>query len=270
MAKKICCRCKQEKVLDDFYPLKTHKDGHRSECKQCNKDAVMLYEKSERGIKKRKERRSTEKGKFLLRNANQRYYKTEKGRKKRLEYGREYEKTSQCIAYRKSQGYQDILTEWKETHVEYKKIKDKEYRDKKREENAEEVRYYFRTYHRERNKNDIEFKILCVLRSRTRGAILMGGGERCYKTKELLGCTPMEARIHLESQFTQGMSWNNYGYGKDKWNIDHIIPCRYFNLLDPEEQKKCFHYTNLQPLWQPENFTKGSKHNGVIYRNKPK
>jgi hypothetical protein len=62
---------------------------------------------------------------------------------------------------------------------------------------------------------------------------------------------------HLESKFTEGMSWSNYGY--KGWHVDHIKPCASFDLSDPEEQKKCFHYTNLQPLWWYDNFKKGAK-----------
>ena len=52
------------------------------------------------------------------------------------------------------------------------------------------------------------------------------------------------------------MSWGNYG----KWHVDHIRPCASFNLVNEEEQKKCFHYTNLQPLWAKDNLSKGSKY----------
>jgi hypothetical protein len=48
------------------------------------------------------------------------------------------------------------------------------------------------------------------------------------------------------------MTWNNHG----KWHIDHIIPCCAFDLADPEQRKRCFHYTNLQPLWAQQNFRK--------------
>ena len=62
---------------------------------------------------------------------------------------------------------------------------------------------------------------------------------------------------HLESQFKDGMSWNNHGV--KGWHIDHIKPCASFDLTDPEEQKKCFHFSNLQPLWWIDNLKKKDK-----------
>ena len=44
----------------------------------------------------------------------------------------------------------------------------------------------------------------------------------------------------------------------DDFHVDHIKPCSSFNLEDPEEQKKCFHYKNLQPLWAKDNLAKGA------------
>lgn len=80
-------------------------------------------------------------------------------------------------------------------------------------------------------------------------------GKTCY----LLGCTPDQLRAHLESLWQPGMSWSNYGgtgYGEGFWQIDHIRPCASFDLTDPEQQKQCFHYTNLQPLWALDNHAK--------------
>jgi hypothetical protein len=51
------------------------------------------------------------------------------------------------------------------------------------------------------------------------------------------------------------MNWENQG----EWHIDHILPCASFDLTKEEEQRKCFHYTNLQPLWAKDNMIKGSK-----------
>lgn len=55
------------------------------------------------------------------------------------------------------------------------------------------------------------------------------------------------------------MSWENYGKGKDCWSIDHIIPCALFDLMKPEHQKRCFHYSNTKPMWHFENCSKGKK-----------
>jgi hypothetical protein len=73
---------------------------------------------------------------------------------------------------------------------------------------------------------------------------------------ELLGCSINEFKKHLESKFSNGMSWDNYGSGG--WHIDHVLPCAVYDLKDPDEQKKCFHYSNLQPMWAIENFDKNA------------
>jgi hypothetical protein len=80
------------------------------------------------------------------------------------------------------------------------------------------------------------------------------------KIDNLIGCSIEFFFEYMATKFTQGMSWDNYGAGKDKWNIDHIIPCIAFDLDNPTEQKKCFHYTNLQPLWHIENSRKGCRY----------
>jgi len=55
--------------------------------------------------------------------------------------------------------------------------------------------------------------------------------------------------------FTENMSWDNYG----KWHIDHVKPCNSFNLAEESEQKICFNWKNLQPLWAKDNLEKGGK-----------
>ena len=74
-------------------------------------------------------------------------------------------------------------------------------------------------------------------------------------TLDLLGCTRQEYRDHLESKFTDGMSWDNYG----EWHVDHILPVSSFDQSDPEQQKICWHFSNTQPLWAEDNMAKGSK-----------
>lgn len=79
------------------------------------------------------------------------------------------------------------------------------------------------------------------------------------KTEKILGCSILEFIIYLESQFKPGMSWSNYGNGKGKWNIDHIIPVSRFNLKNKEELLKAFNYKNCRPMWASDNFKKGNK-----------
>jgi hypothetical protein len=74
------------------------------------------------------------------------------------------------------------------------------------------------------------------------------------KTYDLLGCSKEDFIKYFESKFTEGMSWDKVG----KFiHVDHIKPCCSFDLTQEEEQQKCFHYTNLQPLWAKDNLSKG-------------
>lgn len=68
-----------------------------------------------------------------------------------------------------------------------------------------------------------------------------------------LGISPLEIRSYIESLWLPSMSWDNYGRGSGRWNIDHIIPCNQFDLSKEENRKICFNYKNLQPLWSIDN-----------------
>ena len=92
-----------------------------------------------------------------------------------------------------------------------------------------------------------EAKLIKNLRNRTNIFIKKAGAQKVSNSSKLLGCTGKEARQYIESQFTKGMTWGNYGL--DGWSIDHIRPCSSFNIFDPAQQEACFHYTNLRPLW---------------------
>lgn len=105
------------------------------------------------------------------------------------------------------------------------------------------------------NKENNNYHIAHSLRNRIRLAIRNNGTTKSKKSLKLLGADIDTVRAHLESQFKSGMSWGNRG----EWHVDHIIPCCQFNLTDLEQQKKCFHYTNLQPLWAKDNLIKGGK-----------
>jgi hypothetical protein len=110
-------------------------------------------------------------------------------------------------------------------------------------------------YQKERTKVDTEFKLIKTLRSRLYSALKRKDIKKNTETLKLTGCSISFLKEHLEKQFKDEMTWKNHG----QWHIDHIVPCVSFNLLLEEEQKKCFHYTNLQPLWAKENLSKGGK-----------
>ena len=85
--------------------------------------------------------------------------------------------------------------------------------------------------------------------------------EKSQRTLDYVGCSLEELKAHLEEQFQEGMTWDNYGiytFGNDTsgWHIDHIIPCAAFNLEDEFERNACFYYQNLQPLWGKDNIIK--------------
>jgi hypothetical protein len=77
------------------------------------------------------------------------------------------------------------------------------------------------------------------------------------KTIQYTGCDFSFLKQYLEKQFKKGMTWENYGM--HGWHIDHIIPCALFDLSDNDQQKQCFHYSNLRPLWGVDNMNKKVK-----------
>lgn len=120
---------------------------------------------------------------------------------------------------------------------------------------------WLRQYMRNKYNKNNEFKLLCLMRSRIRKSLKLQEVVKNKRTLELLGCTLPELREHIEKQFSEGMTWDNYG--TNGWHIDHIRPCAAYNLTDVEEQKCCFNYKNLKPMWGTENIRKSSYLNGV-------
>lgn len=209
-------------------------------------------------------------------NKNQAYQKAyrERTRDKRLAYHKAYyvanrpELLAQQKAYRvanseavsdQNKAYREanrekISAQKKARHLENPNknaARCKAYRDARPGENSARSK----VYRRQRRAVDPGFKLLCNLRTRLNLTIVKG--HKSARTQELLGCTIPELRAHLETRFRPGMTWENYG---PVWHIDHIKPCAKFDLSDASQQKACFHYSNLQPLFAQENLRKGSKY----------
>lgn len=107
-------------------------------------------------------------------------------------------------------------------------------------------------YRREQYKNPL-FKLGMILRGRFNKAVTRGNN----RAIDLIGCTMDELKTHLEAQFKEGMTWDNWNYRG--WHIDHITPIKLFDLGNADELKKAFHYSNLQPMWGVDNMRKGAK-----------
>ena len=133
-----------------------------------------------------------------------------------------------------------------------------------KKENCERVKEYYRQNTKavnrrgskrrmEKYKSNPQFRLSENLRART--ILALKGEIKSGKTIELLGCSWLELRAHIEKQFGTGMTWENYG----AWHVDHIRPCASFDLSKESEQRMCFHFTNLQPLWAQDNLSKGKK-----------
>lgn len=146
----------------------------------------------------------------------------------------------------------EIMETFKKRHPGRLAEISREYRERDRTKARAIEHKYRKKYH-----TDSNIKTRLLLRSRLLGALK--GAVRSQSMMDLIGCSIVECRAHLEKQFTEGMSWKNQG----KWHIDHKRPCASFDLTDPEQQKICFHYTNLQPLWAKDNQIKKDKY-GVI------
>ena len=122
-----------------------------------------------------------------------------------------------------------------------------------RNANREEIREKNRIYQRKWKQNPVN-RAVHNMRSRLVDCITKG--TKSASTMELLGCSSEDFMKHISSQFTEGMTWSNYG----EWHIDHIKPVASFDMSLPEDQRKCFHYSNLQPLWSEDNWHKSSNY----------
>ena len=146
-----------------------------------------------------------------------------------------------------------------------------ERRKKWAQKNKEHLKKYLREYDKNRSKEqrlkhyeakkkrfkkNPSAKISVLIRRRMLHALK---GKYKYTSSLILTGAPSWEFVwkHLESTFKKGMTKENHG---SVWHIDHIRPCSSFDLSKPEEQAKCFHYTNLQALWANENLSKGSKY----------
>lgn len=117
----------------------------------------------------------------------------------------------------------------------------------------ESAKLSVKEYNRERARRDPVFRMSCRCKKRIWAALNEGGYTKRSRSFDIIGCTPEYLAYHLEQQFSQGMTWSNYG----DWHIDHKVPLASADTED--EVIRLCHYTNLQPLWAKENISKGAR-----------
>lgn len=139
--------------------------------------------------------------------------------------------------------------------IYYHKNKDSIAKCRKKYNSLASTKKKIREYIKSKRHNDIHYRIKDNLRRRINYAL--NHSKKSTRTSELLGCSLQDFKLYIESLWKKGMNWNNYG--KFGWHLDHIQPCANFDLTDPDQQKKCFHYSNIQPLWAKDNWSKGSR-----------
>ena len=128
--------------------------------------------------------------------------------------------------------------------------------------NRERALARVKAYMTTRMNTDVGYRMRRRISTRICNAV-RGFAGKCSSTPDLIGCSIDRLKEHLASKFSPGMSFKNYG----KWEIDHVVPCAKFNLALESEQRACFHYTNLQPLWKVDNLSK-RRSDGVYPYNK--
>jgi len=155
------------------------------------------------------------------------------------------------------------ISHYYKKYNEIRKKEDKEYNNyckKYRKEWHKNNKKYISNYRKNKYNNDIYFKIKCQLYTRIYQTLKEN--KKLEGTTKLLGCSITFFKKYIENQFKPNMSWDNYSkYG---WHIDHIKPCNTFDLSIYEQQQKCFHYTNLRPLWAKENWKRPKSGNDII------
>ena len=151
-----------------------------------------------------------------------------------------------CIDCRKKKNRQKALKH-------YNNNKDNIISKKRELYKTEDFKNYNKKYAQNKRSTDVNYKLKSNTSNRIRKLI----NKDSVKTLDVIGCSIEELKKYLEAKFLEGMNWSNYGL--KGWHIDHIKPCSSFDLTNEEELKKCFHYTNLQPLWCRDNWSKSDK-----------
>ena len=238
---KQCKRCTIKKPLDQFGDNKNNKDAKSSYCKECERLRGIEY--------RNKNREKVNQSAKNWRNNNPEDYK--KTIEKYLEKNPNMTATERTKIYRQDINYREKekkrLKDNYKNNVETLREKNKKYYH----ENKKLIRKKNNEWKNNKRKTDGFYRMKINLRHRLRNYLFEESKSK--RTYDIVGLDKLEFKSYVESKFTEGMTWENYG----KWHLDHIIPlCQ---AKDNNEALLLNHYTNLQPLWAEDNLRKNRK-----------
>lgn len=244
--KKTCTCCRQLKDISEFYLKNKNNPVPRSYCIQCHAEKRKKHYEENKNIYAEKQRIYRQENLETCSKRSKEYYKNNKEHHNKITknyYEKNIEHVSKQYAEYREKNRQKIRDRYKEYYQKNKK--------KINKKNLE--------YRKNRYKTDPIYKLHSDISRRIRKALKNNKELKSKSTIEYLGCDLDFLRNHIETQFREGMNWDVFFIGEI--HIDHIRPCASFDLTDPEQQKTCFHYSNLQPLWAKENHEKRDKLN---------
>lgn len=252
---KVCSKCKLIKSLEDFNNSSSSPDGKRSDCKECRKHSSRAYYLSNSETVKKKSNlygkaKSSERRQQLAIDFER--YKSQF--EAELIQKKLHQKRLKVIADRRYlAANKEARKKYTQEHYlknkEIYKLKMAEYRDR----NKDVLRVNKRAYKVNRLESDPIYKLKFNLSTLIRNVIKNGGYKKSAKTSKVLGADWDTLKLHIESMFADGMTWENQG----KWHFDHIIP---ISLAKSEADVLALnHYSNLRPLWGRENIVKSNQ-----------
>ena len=236
ISEKECISCYQVKHINQYYKERKQTDGHSNKCIHCTREY------------------------------NQKYYHTFTSPKLTSTIPENHKKCNHCDQILPFSEYNKIRKNQPQLNPYCKSCNTIKYKEWK-EKNGRE---WGRNYVNNKRKTDPQFKIKQLLRGRYLDALKRhtSGGKvnKSHSAIDLIGCTIGEYVEFLENLFYPEMTWENHG---TVWEIDHIKPCDAFNLIDPDEQKTCFHYSNTTPLFKTTEIAISLGYNNILgNRNK--
>jgi len=240
---KLCCKCGIDLPLTEYYYDKGKPKGA---CKKCRVEVNRVNHKKWR---------NTEQGKLKFKEIQERYENKLKELKRPENEEKKREKELLIIQKKQRRIEREKKKELKlQKKIDYDKLVEYRNSDEWKEIKRKHIRKKKGEKWKRRWENDELFSMKVRIRNLVRNTFRKSGHTKPEKrTEGILGCSYEELKNHLESQFVEGMSWDNRG----DWHIDHIIPLS--SAMDKEGLLKLSHYTNLQPLWEKDNLEKSNK-----------